>query len=171
MNCEKCKNKKATLFYADEGGGRHALCASCGALQGKLGNLRSAEESGEEKGGYLPELTLSSLLTAEEQESIFIIPEDPALICSNCKTAAANLAHSGRVGCPECYGVFEAFLFSDPKRDGQLPMARMPRSRRRYMERRAAISELREQIAGAVAKENYELAATLRDKIKTLENE
>ena len=41
MNCEKCKQRKATLFFSDEGGRRHALCAACGALLGKC--IKSAQ--------------------------------------------------------------------------------------------------------------------------------
>ena len=53
MNCEKCKNKKATVFFADDGGSRHALCASCGAIQGKLGQITSNEKSNETNSPFL----------------------------------------------------------------------------------------------------------------------
>lgn len=171
MNCEKCKNKKATLFYADEEGNRHALCASCGTLQGRIGTLRSAEEKNEETMLYVPEITLTALLRDDIASKPCLNETDPALICGSCKTSSDDVKASGRVGCPDCYLAFGALLFSDMPADTSLLSRRMPMRRRRAIERQRSIEELRLQISSAVAKENYELAAALRDKVKSLENE
>ena len=46
--------------------------------------------------------------------------------------------------------------------------ARMPRSYRLADEKKRAVAEYKRQIRAAVDGENYELAATLRDKIRAL---
>ena len=61
MNCESCKNKHATVFYADEGGGRHALCQSCARTLGKISPYSPAEEVGAAIKPFIPEPTLLSL--------------------------------------------------------------------------------------------------------------
>lgn len=168
MNCEKCKNKKATLFYADELGGRHALCAACGAMQGKLGTLHPTEEAPETATVYIPDLTLTALLCGEEPMPLAIDSDLPSLICGRCKLTLDELKKGGHVGCPDCYEVFGDLLF--PVLPHSRLDLRMPASRRKAIERRKAIAELREQIDCAIQNENYELAATLRDKIKSIEH-
>lgn len=170
MNCEKCKNKKATLFYADEGGGRHALCASCGALQGKLGNLHTPEESGAPKNAYLPDITLSSLLPHTVCDYPGTTFPDPSPVCGKCNTSVENLMHTGSVGCPQCYSIFDGLLPSFMPPDRSNTGIRMPHSHRQALQREALRAQLKQQIKVAVENENYELAATLRDKIKALDN-
>lgn len=170
MNCEKCKNKKATLFYADEGGGRHALCAVCGATKNKLTTLVSQEPESEEKAqSYLPAPSLTAFLSTEER-AVAEVPKDPNAKCPACATTAGRIAESGRMGCPRCYTVF-ADLFPAPTPDGSTDTtaARMPSRRRKRMEKEAAIKRLREELRAAVEGESFELAAVLRDKIKNLE--
>lgn len=169
MNCEKCKNKKATLFYADEGGGRHALCAACGATKNKLTTLVTTEPESEEKTqSYLPAPTLTALLPTVER-TIADPPKDPTAKCPVCATTAGHIAESGRMGCPRCYTVF-ADLFPAPVSEGgtATTSARMPSGLRKRMEKEAAITRLREELRAAVEGESFELAAVLRDKIKNL---
>ena len=171
MNCEKCKNRKATLFYADEGGGRHALCATCGATKSKLTTTLAVPESeGEEKVPcYLPAPSLTALLTSTKKDPI-VTPKDPTAKCPACATTADRVAESGMMGCPRCYTVF-ADLFPAPLGDKCLDSAnaRMPSQRRKRMEKEAAIARLREELRTAIEGESFELAAVLRDKIRNLE--
>ena len=171
MNCEKCKNRKATLFYADEGGGRHALCATCGATKSKLTTTLTASESeGEEKAPcYLPAPSLTALLTHTEK-ALVATPKDPSVKCPACATTADRIAESGTMGCPRCYTVF-ADLFPAPLCDKSFDTtnARMPSQRRKRMEKEAAITRLREELRTAIEGESFELAAVLRDKIRNLE--
>lgn len=171
MNCEKCKNKKATLFYADEDGNRHALCATCGTLQGKISTLRSAEEKAESKELFIPEITLTALLRDDTTIEPFQDTDESLLICGGCKTSVKDVRAGGRVGCPQCYLAFGELLFSDFTPDVTTPSVRMPLRRRKAIERQKSVADLRRQISSAVAEENYELAAALRDKVKRLETE
>ncbi len=169
MNCENCKNKQASVFYADEGGGRHALCSSCAQTLGKISQYDPNEQSESGK-AYIPQPTLSALIRKTESKLYCHQAENSGRsVCPYCATALESAVEKGRVGCPECYTVFAEALFPSSLTPESAQGARMPSSRRAYIDRIRSISELKAQIRIAVESENYELAATLRDKIRKLE--
>ena len=168
MICEKCKSKKATLFYADEGGVRHALCASCGESINKIGQL--TEKLKTHKAKYIPEKTLYSFFERQGVLSPYLRCEPGReAICSSCGAELKNMIDRGRMSCSECYECFEKYLFLPYRQEKDEPMARMPSSRRAFIDKRRALEALKADIKIAVEKENYELAASLRDKVKKLE--
>ncbi len=173
MNCEKCKNKKATLFYADDQGQRHALCPTCGERHSKLLDLNSrpAEKSEEKREIYLPEPMLSSYW---EDFSAFSVlyrrSGNIQMTCKGCGLTSDQLKEDGAPGCPECYEAFAAMLFPTPSPNIPTMNARMPSARRARLDKQKTLTELRVQLRRAVDGENYELAATLRDRIRGLEN-
>ncbi len=166
MNCEKCKNKKATLFFADESGRRHALCAACGQALG-----RAIGGSPEEKAlPYLPSPTLTHL-NRESRLTEILIPPDAHAVCRGCGVSLEDVAKTGEMGCPECYECFGNLLFPALPTKSSLYSARMPSARRKRLERERKLTELRVELRRAVDSECFELAATLRDKIKELEKQ
>ncbi len=171
MNCEKCKNKKATVFYADDGGGQHALCASCAEALGKLTSY-SKGGAPESAMPFTPHSSLLSLTFDEGQDFAVYAPDSDGgeRKCPFCSASLSFVKRSGRVGCPECYNVFEELLFPSALTIDSAIGARMPRRRRSAIERRRNISALKLKLKLAVEAENYELAATLRDEVKKLES-
>ena len=169
MNCENCKNKHATVFYADEGGGRHALCQGCAQTLGKISAYSPSADSAPQA-AFIPRPTLTTL---EEKRHGQIYSPDVAdaqkRVCPFCATSLDSVRDGGRVGCPECYTVFGDVLFPSSLSPDRAPGARMPASYRASIDRTRSISELKSKIKIAIEAENYELAATLRDKIRTLE--
>ena len=168
MNCEKCKNRKATVFFADESGGRHALCASCGAIQGKLGQITQSDKKDETPPFFLPEPTLFSL-TEQMHYNRIPRPHDDTALCPVCKTSAKDIYQSGRMGCSTCYTVFVDILSLNADTQENKVLGRMPKSNRMRRDRKETIARFKLEIRQAIEEENYELAATLRDKIKKLE--
>lgn len=163
MNCEKCKSKKATLFYADDSGVRHALCAACGAAAGRLGRLEFTSPPSDRH--TLPE----SLLIPESDRLAVPPPSFPSptdLTCPHCSTTLSQVVKEGRVGCPFCYEVMGDSLAIRPT--ALCRGARMPLSYRLSEEKRRAVAEYKRQLRAAVEEEKYELAATLRDKIREI---
>ena len=171
MNCENCKNKQATVFYADESGGRHALCASCAQIMGKISQYDPSEGQGSQNAVFVPQVTLRSLSASESSAPTYLCENEyrGRSGCPVCSCTLESAAETGRVGCPECYTVFADALFPQTLTPETALGARMPSSRRVAIERMRSISELKAQIKLAVETENYELAATLRDKIRKLE--
>ena len=168
MNCEKCKSKKATLFYADEGGVKHALCASCGEGINKISELCEKNQAPRSK--LIPEKVLYSFYERPSAISPYICREvGRDVVCPNCKTALEDIIKSGRFICPDCYESFGDYLSvcrgSSECEEG----ARMPSARRSDIDRRRALERLKTEIKLAVENENYELAASLRDKVRRLE--
>lgn len=171
MNCENCKNKQATVFYADESGGRHALCASCAQIMGKISQYDPNEGQKSENKVFVPKITLSSLSSSDLGTPIYLTENENRgrSVCPVCSCTLESAAATGRVGCPECYTVFSDALFPSTLTPETALGARMPSSRRADIDRVRSISELKARIKLAVETENYELAATLRDKIRKLE--
>ena len=170
MNCEKCKNKKATLFFSDEGGRRHALCAACGALLGKA--VSTAVISHEDKPSiYLPSPTLLSLLSGTD--TFFSVPSRRGVVtvCRGCGISSEELAATGEVGCPECYDCFASLTLPSLPTKSSALSAKMPSVRRQRLERERILTELRVELRRAVESENFELAASVRDKIRDLEKQ
>ena len=171
MNCEKCKNKKATVFYADETGGRHSLCAACAATLGKVSGY-DPSLSDTRGASFLPSSSLLSLAPANVTTPLFCSADtnEEAAVCPSCSTSLVSLIAGGYAGCPECYTVFGDHIFSTALTPERARGARMPSSRRESIERVRSISELRSKIRLAVESENYELAASLRDEVRRLES-
>ena len=169
MNCEKCKQRKATLFFSDEGGRRHALCASCGALLGKAVNPAAIlpEESSRR---YLPSPTLSCIVKAP---STLMPPTSggSSEVCRGCGMSADELIGDGELGCPDCYECFGGRFFPSLPTHSSVYSARMPSARRKRLDRERRLTELRVELRRAIDGECFELAATLRDKIRELEKQ
>jgi protein arginine kinase activator len=171
MNCEKCKNRKATLFFTDDDGKRHALCALCGASAGKTVNLISPEQNADKRAQFLPESSLYSLLTPTDGEIMASTASLDRTVCRVCGISAEEIASNGRIGCPECYVSFPKLFFSNPHISDGSVCARMPSARRAKLDRERTLIEAKSELRRAIECENLELAATLRDKIRGLEKQ
>lgn len=168
MNCENCKNKKATVFYADDTGRQHSLCADCAAPLGKIATYKPANN---QCSTFTPSPTLFSLASQDTPKCFFSQDTDSKeILCPYCATSLQNATESGRVGCPECYDAFSDYLFPATLPYEQALGARMPSSYRSALDRTRSITDLRSRIKTAIECENYELAAELRDKIRKLES-
>ena len=171
MNCEKCKNKKATLFFADDGGGRHALCAVCGAGYGRSVNVTGGEHTDpphtEKK--VLPDPTLTALCQLEGETFISSASDGKSKVCRTCGISAEEVKDFGRLGCPECYSTFCDLLLPTPPSSDRPDGTRMPSARRIRLDRERMLIELRAELRRAVESESFELAAKLRDRIRELD--
>ena len=173
MNCEKCKNKKATVFYADDTGSRHSLCALCAVSMGKIAQYDPESEDKKPTSQFIPEPSLYSLCAKKPSFAIYsgASESDLSMSCPYCSTQLETIISKGTVGCPECYTAFSCFLFPASLTPESAKGARMPSSRRASIDRVRAINDLRSRIRIAVETENYELAASLRDEIRKLESQ
>ena len=168
MNCENCKNKKATVFYADDTGRQHSLCPDCAAPLGKIANYKPTID---QSTPFIPSPTLSSLAAKDTPKHFFSQGTDSKeILCPYCATSLQKAVESGKVGCPECYAAFSDYLFPATLPYEQALGARMPSSYRSALDRTRSITDLKNRIKTAIECENYELAAELRDKIRKLES-
>ena len=169
MNCEKCKQRKATLFFSDEGGRRHALCAACGALLGKAVTPSTISQA-DTGARFVPATTIVSLSRAGGVLT-HAARTNAATICRGCGISADEIMVSGEIGCPECYATFGGTLLPASPTPTSAYAARMPSRRRARLDREKNLNELRVKLRRAIDSEDFELAATLRDNIKALEKQ
>ena len=92
--------------------------------------------------------------------------------CPTCHATYGEIAKSGKVGCAECYSTFanelEGFIHSI---HGTTSHAGAVPARQRALQMRAEqIQRLKNELASAVGREDYESAARLRDEIRELES-
>ena len=85
--------------------------------------------------------------------------------------SADELLSDGEVGCPDCYECFGGRFFPSLPTHSSVYSARMPSARRKRLDRERRLTELRVELKRAIDSESFELAATLRDKIRAIENE
>ncbi len=171
MNCEKCKNKIAAVFYADDTGGRHSLCESCAAILGHIGRYEpSAEEKEQAPDSFIPECRLSALSPDLLSLPIYSSQSETAQIkCQYCSCTLDSAISTGEVGCSECYSIFSSFLFPLSLDIEMASGARMPQSRREDIGRIKALESTKKKLRAAIDSEDFELAAALRDEIRRLE--
>jgi protein arginine kinase activator len=161
MLCDQCRERDAVLNLTqivENAVTQLHLCEKCAA------------ERGIETTVSMPKHPLGEFLQAVQQQALQL-PGDAAR-CAYCGTSLRDFRASGRLGCAQCYGAFEQSLrdllrrvHGSAKHVGRRYEVANPQ----LMERDAALSELRDRLQQAIASEEFETAATLRDQIRTLE--
>jgi len=92
--------------------------------------------------------------------------------CDVCGITFDEVRRSGRLGCPVDYDAFEKLLEPMLERaqgGANHHTGKVPRRAKVDQKKQNALLRLRAELKGAVATEDYERAATIRDKIKELE--
>jgi protein arginine kinase activator len=158
MTCDVCKKNQATVFLTQ-------------IVDGKMQKVNLCESCSKEKGvtdptGFALADLLLGLGAAQEIEK-----GGGLLKCPTCGFSQADFKKTGRLGCAACYDTFSDALetllkgmHKGTEHKGKVP-ARMARS----IEREQQLKELQRQLRKAVADENYESAAQLRDEIRTIQ--
>ena len=96
-----------------------------------------------------------------------------SLQCGECGLSYSRFRKTGLLGCPTCYTTFEDALIPLLERahEGQTThFGKVPRQGGDDEVQQRKLMQLRRQLDDAVANENYERAAQLRDKVLTLES-
>ena len=160
MLCDECKTREAvysvSVMVDDDMTTRH-LCAECMARMNAnfaAGNIKNL---------------LSSILSAITGTEI---PEEPKedVVCPRCSTTLSQFTKSGKLGCPTCYEAFREQLqpmllqiHGRVQHAGRQPLATEDAQRTRSRQ-----ESLTRQMEQAVALEDFETAARLRDQIRAM---
>jgi protein arginine kinase activator len=93
--------------------------------------------------------------------------------CPYCQLTFSEFRNSGRLGCPHDYEVFrdELMPLLENIHDETRHTGKYPRRAPRSTERQTQMIELRKKLKQAIDVEDYELAARLRDQVRSLEQE
>lgn len=160
LKCENC-SERATLHITeieDDGYRELHFCFACGQKYLRQDAKASAKVQKTTKSASEEEV--------DETEGA----EAPSVRCPYCKTTFADFRSAGRLGCPHDYQVFRADLepllksiHDRVKHSGKTPK-RMPADIQVQTKR----MQLRQDLQQAVAVEDYERAARIRDQIESL---
>ncbi len=109
----------------------------------------------------------------EEGGSVAALPQaaENGVACPCCGLTPADFKEHGRLGCSACYEVFEeklAPLFMK-LHESSVHLGKAPRARRREASPEK-IDALKRRLQELVSREEYELAATVRDQLRSLES-
>ena len=181
MVCEKCNKKKVTIFYSENINGAVRslrLCGDCAAAMqesGELEQLGSPIPSFVSPFSALDDGFFSELSIGTPLAVLGISPAQGRGLkkCPRCGASLGEILDTGRIGCDGCYDVFSDELTPAIRlTHGQTThTGRMSRSYRARKEKQSRIAELRKSLREAVSSEDFETAATLRDRIRAIEAE
>ena len=166
MLCERCHKNEATVYYKETVNGKTnslSLCKKCASeVTGENGKSVFDNPFGEVNSLF------GSLFGIPGYNKKSFVGE--AKKCSLCGSSFSDLVSSGKAGCPECYRVFsEEFTPTISKIHGSTAhVGSVPDRYRAGFERKEQIQKLEEALKSAVADEEYEKAAILRDELKAL---
>ena len=164
MQCQICHKNDATIHLTEITDGARIemhVCEHCAAEQDIAVKT------------HIPinEL-LSNLLAVQPSDEELSDPSEQKLACPNCGFTLDQFRKEGLLGCPYDYEFFEKSLrpLIEKAHDGHLAHcgkvpSKTPQNTRKQME----LLTLRQRLEAAVQSEDYELAASLRDKIKQSE--
>ena len=168
MLCQKCKSKEANTHVKSVVNGEYTeykLCADCAKQMG-YSNLWSDMQSDFDSilGSFF-----SNALPARSQTTR----------CPGCGSTYHDIANSSKVGCAKCYEVFLSELMPSIRRIhsntthcGKKPSDNSSTQAATQQDKKDVnneIQNLKSELEKAIEEQNFELAATLRDKIKEME--
>lgn len=159
MRCDTCREREAVVHLTkivDQSVAQVHLCEQCAAAKGIETATAAAAHP-----------LAGVLQAAQHQHTVGL----DAARCAFCGTSQKDFRASGRLGCAHCYGAFAESL-----RD----LLRRVHGSAKHVGRRyeppsptaaplRSIESLRDQLREAVAHEDFERAAALRDEIRGLE--
>ena len=159
MQCDVCQQKEATVFLTQIVGGKMQkvnLCEAC-----------SKEKGVNDPTGFALADLLLGMGAAQDIER-----SPSGVSCPVCGFTQADFKKTGRLGCSACYDVFgeslEAMLKNMHK--GSEHVGQGPGQPDQDPRADAQIRELQSSLERAVADEEYEKAADLRDQIRRIES-
>jgi protein arginine kinase activator len=162
MQCDFCENK-ASVFLTQ-------------LIEGEMKKMSLCEECAREKGVSDPAgFSLADVLLGgnpvEEAGQILPAVEEPVeMVCPNCGFSFAKFQQVGRLGCSVCYDTFRGEIVKRLRamHKGTMHVGRVPEGLMEAHERQQRLEKLRERLEQAIAAENYEEAAGLRDEIQEI---
>lgn len=165
--CDECKKRPATVHVTRVVGGEKSeahLCAPCAQERGEMGFMAQ------------PGITFQNILAGLfDPGGLLANPKAPAarpkVRCSNCGLSFSDFRRLGQLGCSECYVQFESDLEPLIRRihGSTSHVGKRPHKQNGAGRLRHEIENLRQELQQAIAKEEYERAAQLRDRMRELE--
>lgn len=162
MKCENCNKNEATVHLTQIKGDEKVqlnLCKECARKKGFGNPLDDVP------------FPLAEFLAGMVEEGITDASGQVVeLECSGCGMKFVEFSRIGRFGCGQCYKAFEKPLEDLLRRihGSTIHRGRTPRATGETMAPLAAELKLKEELRQAIEDENFEEAAVLRDRLRSL---
>lgn len=165
MICQRCHKREANVHYTQIINGSKAelyLCSQCADENSKL--------------TFSPQLSLGNLLWGFPgfggSEGFAEFGKPQVTRCSVCGMSFDDFRKSGKLGCANCYSIFRDNLSPILRRlHGNIEhTGKIPAKLSDLVKNANEIERLKTELSAAVESEQYEKAAELRDRIRSLEN-
>lgn len=165
MMCQECGKKPATLHFTKIINGEKTefhICETCAREKGELIPGTS--------GGFSIHNLLSGLLDFEPSQAASS-GKAQQLRCDNCGLTYSQFSKLGRFGCSRCYESFSQRLDPLFKRvhGNTVHTGKVPRRSGRMIQHKREIDRLKREMLSRIEREEFEMAAEIRDQIKDLE--
>lgn len=177
MLCDICKQNEATVHVTNVVNGvkkEYNICESC-AKKHKgfnlidpnfidMGNIDISSPF-----SFTNVLSgLMDYMTQSTQNEI-----EPQLVCENCGMTYNEFKETGLLGCSECYKNFQSTLSPVIKRvQGNVEhVGKLPKKSAKGIAGKRKILKLKEDLQKAIAEEEYEEAAKIRDEIRKIQKD
>lgn len=172
MLCEKCKKRTATVFYNENINGKTRAYSLCGECAAKLREKGDIQEITSMIGSFADPF---SMLQNDLFGGFYGLPTSKTASaekkCPVCSGKYADIANSGKVGCPTCYEVFadELSRTIQSVHGTTVHVGNVPSRHRAQQAKAEQLKKLKAQLQEAIQQENFEKAVALRDEIRTME--
>jgi protein arginine kinase activator len=160
MKCECCHEAEATIHLTQ-------------VIEGEVKKLNMCQDCAQKNGIDLNSpISITDVLLGLGQAKTFIKPPGSEfdLACGRCQMTRAEFKKNGRLGCPDCYNAFLGELNAVMKamhHSGQ-HVGKIPARQGNEARISAQVAALQKELEQAIVKEQYEVAANIRDKIIAL---
>lgn len=185
MLCDNCGKREANVRYSENINGRKKELNLCEECSRKLGinhmNFSMPIDFSSFFGGFMEDFTTPEFMP--------LLNEIKILQCNQCGYTFEDIAHTGKLGCENCYDVFEEKLdpiirkiqgdnhhvgrigkIIDHKIEQKLENKTEKEERKpNKSEKENQLKNLQLQLKQAIKEEKYEEAAKIRDEIKRIE--
>ena len=162
MKCDLCGCKKATVHLTE-------------IIDDQMTEMHLCEECAQQKSAHMEQqFGLAGLMAglADFNKPVKDVKEEK-IVCSQCGISYDDFREFGRLGCGQCYDAFKDNLSGLLKKihgsnqhEGKTPI-RIPQTKKKELE---SLQGLKDLLAQAIEREDFEKAVELRDKIRNLEN-
>lgn len=159
MMCEQCGNKQATVHLTKIVNGQKKETHLCSNCAGSFSD-------------FVPGIDFQNMLASMlDQPQVWDPVQSNAVHCPVCNFTLADIQHHSQLGCSECYNTFGREVSNLIRRihGTTKHVGKVPKTGHERVLLTRQIEETRQKLKQAVASEEYEEAATLRDEIKELE--
>lgn len=164
MLCQQCQKNVANVHFTQ-------------IINSKKIEMYLCEQCANEKGqmGFSPQLNLGDFLwgfPGFSGKSTFTQEEQPREVrCDVCGMTFEDFRKTGKLGCGNCYNVFRENLNPILRRlHGSVEhTGKVPEKISDCISTTKELDKLRKELADAISSEEYEKAAELRDRIRSLE--